>query len=304
MIAVVVGRRPLVVLGAGLREQRAIVVEAEVQRVGDRRGGAVAREQAVDGRLVRQVGRRRHERALADERGRRQQIEERHAVLAVAARRDRCNRATASAWPPPSANVVPNASDALVCEQIALLGVAVLRIEARAFEMIERDEVDDAGHRVRAIHGRGAAGDRLHARQDRVRHQIDVDGAEDVRERQPPPSSSTRLRLAPRACRLTVAWPPVPCPPLPAAARRRELRQLIERRFDRDRAALLQALDRRDHDRARRLAVRIGDQRAGDDHFLEAGFAALRVVLGGRTPTPQDSTVETPTARRRRTDSL
>ncbi len=182
---VVVRRRSLVVLRARLREQRAIVVEPEVQRIGDGRGGTVAREQIVDGRLVRQVRRCRHERALTDERGRCQQVEERHAILAeqVAAIgvADRQQRVAAA-----FRECGTECERRLGLRAIALLRVAVLHVEGRAFEMIQRDEVDDAGHRVRAVHGRSAAGDRLHARQNRVGHQVDVDRAEDVRERQAP----------------------------------------------------------------------------------------------------------------------
>ena len=102
------------------------------------------------------------------------------------------------------------------------------------------------------------------------------------------PSSSTRLRFAPSAMQVDGGVAARALPAVAGAARRRELRHLIERRFERDRAALLQVFDRRDHDRARRLAVRIGDQRAGDDDFLEACF-----LTAARRPRPR--------ARRRRT---
>ena len=163
---------------------------------------------------------------------------------------------------------------------VAALGVAVLRIERRAFEMIERDEVDDAGHRVRAVHGRGTAGDRLDAGQDRVRHQVDVDGAEDIRQRQTPAVEQHEITIRTQRMQIDGGVATGSLSAIARAARRRELRHLVERRFQRDRAALLQALDRRNHDRARRLAVRIGDQRSGDDHFLEPGFGPLRIVLG------------------------
>ena len=110
------------------------------------------------------------------------------------------------------------------------------------------------------------------------------------------PSSSTRLRFAPSACRFTVAWPPVPCPPLPAVPAGCELRQLIERRFQRDGAALLQILQRRDDDGARRDAIRIADQRAGDDHFLQ--LLIRRVAFCGEHAAAENAMPQQPRRRR------
>ena len=80
--AEVFGRRPLVVEGADLAEQRAVVIEAEAARIEHRAGrDTVVAEHGVDDRLLRQVGRRRHVGARADERGQHAELVE-VAVLA------------------------------------------------------------------------------------------------------------------------------------------------------------------------------------------------------------------------------
>ena len=94
--------------------------------------------------------------------------------------------------------------------------------------------------------------------ENRIGNEIDVDVAEDVRERQSPAIEQHQIAI--RAERMQVHGG-VAARALSAVARgarRCELRQLIERRFERDGAALLQVLDRRDHDGAGRDAIRIG----------------------------------------------
>ena len=58
---------------------------------------------------------------------------------------------------------------------------ARLEVHVDAFEVVPQDEVDDAGHRVRAVDGRSAARDRLDALDRGRRNRVDVDDQSSVR---------------------------------------------------------------------------------------------------------------------------
>src|SRR5262249_40675831 len=60
---------------------------------------------------------------------------------------------------------------------ITVVGDAVLRRNFHALVVVLEDEVHDAGHGVRTVHGRGAAGDDVHALDETGRNGADVNDA-------------------------------------------------------------------------------------------------------------------------------
>src|SRR5690606_34996066 len=63
---------------------------------------------------------------------------------------------------------------------IAVLGHAVARAQVEALEIALQDEVHDAGDRVRAVYGRGAAGDDLDPFDRRRRNRVQIDDQKTV----------------------------------------------------------------------------------------------------------------------------
>ena len=154
--------------------------------------------------------------------------------------------------------------------RIAMIADARAHIELHAFELALALEVDDAGHRVRAVHRGRAAGDRLDAFEDELRNQIDVDDRVRVRQRQAPAVEQHEVARLAQAAQVERG-----------ASRERdgadralrlalhELRQLIQRVLDVDRAGLRDGRFAECHDRTGRRIVRSRDARARDHHLLE-----------------------------------
>ena len=166
--------------------------------------------------------------------------------------------------------------------RIPSIADARAHIELNALEVIAALEVDDAGHGVGAIHRRCAARDRFDAAKNELRDQVHVDDRIRVGQRQAPAIEqhqvarfaqsaqverrATRERhRADRALRLAL----------------NELRQLIQRILDVDRAGLRDLFLAKRHDRAGRGIVRSRDARARHHdlfHFLRWSRSRLRLL--------------------------
>ena len=199
-----------------------------------------------------------------------------------------------STLPSSSAKFAPYNAGQTEFLTVALASLAVADIEVGAFVVVLQDEVDDAGHRVGAVHGRRTARDRLDALHGRRRNRVDVDGTERVDRHAAAAVESTRFRLAPRPRRLRVE--------APGSVRRRRAATSVTSncvtagtncgswfitRLDADRHRVVEGLLVDRDDRAVRLEVAAHDARARDrDLFERTGRC---VYLGVRSAISKDS---------------
>ncbi len=151
----------------------------------------------------------------------------------------------------------------------------------RPSKSIDALEIDHTGHRVRAVHRGSTAGDRLDAREDELRNQVDVDDGIRIRQRQAPAVEQHEIscftettQVERRASRERHSADRARRLPL------HELRQLVHRLFDIDGAALSDGFLAVRHDRARRGKVGARDARAGHDDFIDFDGLGVRLWRG------------------------
>ncbi len=185
---------------------------------------------------------------------------------------------------------MPNRAEARFSPASPSLHRAVLEVEVDALEVLLENEVDDTRDRVRAVHRRRAARDHLDALDRRRRNRVQVDRHRGVDRHRAiaveqhevaigsEPAKAQRGRAGrgrrARVDELAVGHLRV------ARGRGNELRQLIQRVLDRDRALLLERRRVDRLDRAVGLVVAPHDARARDDDLfrllLRGGFLRAR----------------------------
>ncbi len=163
---------------------------------------------------------------------------------------------------------------------VAAFGAAALDLALQPHEAVVEHHVDHAGHRVRAIGGRGAAGDHVHPVDQSGGDHVGVDGAEGGGGHEALAVDQHQGPLGLQPAQVEHAAADVGAVGVQALGRRRlagqEGRQLVDRVADVHRRALLEPLGPHHGHRCRGGEAVADDPRAGDDHLAD-----LRARGGG-----------------------
>ena len=148
---------------------------------------------------------------------------------------------------------------------ITMFGDAVLRRNFHALVVVFEDEVHDAGHGVRTVHRRGAAGNDVHALDEAGRDSADVDNAGGRRSGNALAVDEDQGALRPETTKVEGREVFTALVVRSAGVARNKLRKFVQQGFDGDRTGQVELLRIDGRDRARTFEVRTHDARAGDD---------------------------------------
>ena len=272
---------------AGGREDRLVGVEADLAGVaaggvaGQGRGAVLADEHAVDRGQGRQVGAEQDGALRNGREARRRQAEDE--PVAGALQRDvavgvvdRQHGAAAAFVEGPTGG-----QRDLEGFAVTVFRDAVLAVDGDAFEVALQAEVHDAGGGVRAVGGRGAAGDDFDVLDQGFRDGVEVDRTIGVRRLQAAAVHEDQGALgaeaAQRGVRLTAVQAGRGRARVALAERAGELGHLRQRLLDGHLTGVLDGGLADGHDRAVGDVVGPGDTRTGDDHLLNRGGVVLRL---------------------------
>ena len=173
--------------------------------------------------------------------------------------------------------------------------LAELVIDAQALEIVLEPKIHDPRHRVRAVHGRRAAGQHLYAFDQGARDLVHV-GAPALQrrpDRQPPAVDQHQ-----RAQRAEVAQVQVGgtggAVGLAGVLTREDLRQRAHHVLDAHRALEQQFLGVHLRDRARTDQMRAVQVRAGDDDLLDLVMPGVLCMFRGRTGSRRERSDDVP----------
>jgi hypothetical protein len=142
---------------------------------------------------------------------------------------------------------------------------AVLARDFHTLIVVLEDEVHDAGHGVRTVHGRGAAGDDVHALDEAGRDGADVDNARGRRSGNALTVDEDQGTIRADAAKVEGGEVFTALVVRRAGVARNELRKFVQEGFDCDRAGQVESLRIDGGDGARRVQLGTDQARTGND---------------------------------------